>query len=66
MTMENYNYPIIEDKLIDCLKRDYPNCLPEDLLTDFELGRLIGQQDVIKKLIAEKQYNEEERIFNGE
>ena len=31
MTKENYNYPNIEDKLIDCLVRDYPNILPENM-----------------------------------
>lgn len=66
MTKDNYNYPNISDKLICCLKRDYPNILPENQLNDFELGRLIGQQDIIKKLVLEKQYNEEERLLDEE
>lgn len=66
MTKENYNYPNIEDKLIACLIRDYPNTLPENKLDDFELGRLIGQQDIIKRLKSEKKYNEEERFLDEE
>lgn len=66
MTKENYNYPNIEDKLITCLIRDYPNILPENQLNDFELGRLIGQQDIIKRLKSEKKYNEEERFLDEE
>ena len=66
MTKENYNYPNIADKLIDCLVRDYPNILPENKLDDFELGRLIGQQDIIKRLKSEKKYNEEERFLDEE
>lgn len=51
-------YPIISDKLIECLERDYPNQLPENEISPFELGKQIGIQTVIKKLKIEKQFNE--------
>lgn len=54
----NYNYPIIEDNLITALQNTYPNILPENHVSDFDLGVLIGQQKVITKLISEKAYNE--------
>lgn len=52
------NYPAISDALIEVLKRDYPNKLPDRDISAFELGRLIGQQDVVDKLIFEKNFNE--------
>lgn len=60
--IHNYNYPLISDKLIESLQRDFPNKLPTKQLNDFEIGRLIGQQDIINKLIVEKEYNEEEKL----
>lgn len=57
MTKDNYNYPNISDKLIRCLKRDYPNILPENQLNDFELGRLIGQEILQKVLFQINQKN---------
>lgn len=58
----NYNldktYPIISDKLIECLVKDYPNKLPESEISAFELGILIGQQNIINKLKVEKEFNE--------
>lgn len=58
LTHTNSNYPIITDELINCLFKDFPNQLPEKEISEFELGRLIGQQDIINKLIREKEYNE--------
>lgn len=52
------DYPLISDKLIDCLVRDFPDRLPRNFKNMYELGILIGQQQVIDKLKAEKQYNE--------
>lgn len=52
------DYPLISDKLIDCLVRDFPDRLPRNFKDMYELGILIGQQQVIDKLKAEKQYNE--------
>lgn len=52
------SYPIISDALIQVLQRDFPNKLPQKEISAFELGRLLGQQDVINKLIVEKEYNE--------
>lgn len=46
---ENY-YPLISDELIKALTRDFPNELPKQQTTEFELGVLIGQQKVIDKL----------------
>lgn len=52
------DYPIIDDLLIECLKRDYPNQLPKDYVDKYELGVLIGQQQIIDRLITEKMYQE--------
>lgn len=51
-------YPTISNKLINRLKRDYPDILPTGYISEFELGRLIGKQDIIKKLEHEKEYSE--------
>lgn len=51
-------YPIISDKLIECLKKDFPNQLPKMKISEFELGILVGNQQVIDKLIYEKERNE--------
>jgi hypothetical protein len=59
-------YPIISDVLIQCLKRDFPNKLPQKEVSQFVLGRLIGQQDVIEKLEVEKDYNENSHIDDDE
>ena len=50
---ENLDYPFINESLIKTLMRDFPDVLPENELTYFEIGRLVGRQDVIKKLRAE-------------
>jgi hypothetical protein len=54
------NYPAISDELIKCLKDSFPNELPTGNLDSFELGKLIGHQEVIEKMVAEKDYNENE------
>ena len=60
------NYPNISDRLIECLERDFKDKLPRTYKTEFELGILIGQQQVIDKLKIEKQYNEESILNNKE
>lgn len=56
-TKFNY-YPYISDDLIRKLKDDFPNKLPKVEVSAFELGRLVGQQQVIDKLIIEQQITE--------
>ena len=51
-------YPTITDLLIEILERDFPNKLPKNFKDMYELGILIGQQQVIDKLKAEKEYQE--------
>ena len=51
-------YPQISDLLIEVLERDFPDKLPKNFKDMYELGILIGQQQVIDKLKAEKQYQE--------
>lgn len=58
----NYDYPVISDKLIEALERDYPDKLPRNHKDDYELGILIGQQMVIDKLKIEKKFNEEKDL----
>lgn len=53
-------YPFIDEKLIQCLENDYPNILPTKYVDEFELGRLMGQQDIIYRLKREKEYQENE------
>ena len=43
-------YPRITEALINKLKEEYPNKLPTKLISEYELGYLIGQQSVIDKL----------------
>lgn len=52
------NYPYISDELIYKLKQDFPNELPKQEISSFELGKLVGQQQVIEKLIVEQQITE--------
>ena len=51
-------YPQITDLLIEVLERDFPDKLPKNFKDMYELGILIGQQQVIDKLKAEKEYQE--------
>lgn len=52
--MQPHNkYASLEQVIIDALMEDFPNKLPEKEISNFELGRLLGQQDVINKLKAE-------------
>lgn len=51
-------YPTITDLLIEVLEQDFPDKLPRDYKDNFELGVLIGQQQVIDKLKTEKIYQE--------
>lgn len=57
--MNTKNYPPISDKLIQSLESDFPNKLPTNYIDSYELGVLIGQQNIINKLKIEKLYNEE-------
>lgn len=58
-TTSNYlDYPEISDKLIECLERDFPDKLPRQKISEYELGVLVGRMDVIDKLKVEKDYNE--------
>lgn len=53
-------YPQISDLLIEVLERDFPDKLPREYKDNYELGILIGQQQVIDKLKTEKHYQENE------
>lgn len=53
------DYPLITDNLIEVLERDFPDVLPRTYRDKFELGVLVGQQQVIDKLKLEKVYQEE-------
>ena len=52
-------YPAISDKLINCLRQDFPDKLPRKYQDAYCLGILVGQQQVIDKLVLEKKFNEE-------
>lgn len=53
-------YPIIDDRLIEVLQIDFPDKLPRQQLNDFELGKLVGHQELIDKLIFEQKYTRKE------
>lgn len=53
-------YPIITDKLIECLELTFPDKIPRKQISEYEFGRLAGIQEVIDKLKAEKRFMEEE------
>lgn len=57
--VERFNsYPFISDELIRKLQDDFPNQLPKTEVSPFELGKRVGQQEVIEKLIVEQQITE--------
>ena len=43
-------YPLISDATIQYLHQAFPNKLPTTKVSEFELGRLIGKQDIIGHL----------------
>jgi hypothetical protein len=43
-------FPYVERSLLEYLDKVFPNSLPVKLLSEAELARLIGQQDVIARL----------------
>ena len=47
MTKHNKFGLIITDELLELLGKMFPDKLPNDLVSDKEMSRLIGQQDVI-------------------
>lgn len=49
-TPEYSDAPAVPLHLIDWLELQYTNHLPMQPVTDWELGRLVGQQDVIQVL----------------
>ena len=57
-------YPEISDRLIECLKEDFPDRLPRKFKSVYELGILVGQQQVIDKLLSEKMFSEESEQFS--
>lgn len=58
----NLKYPVISNKLIQCLERDFPDKLPRKYQDSYELGILIGQQMIIDKLKYEKNFNEKDSL----
>lgn len=44
------NFPAVPLPLIDELEQRFPDRLPSSYTDDFSLGRLIGQQDIIRLL----------------
>lgn len=43
-------FPGVPKPLLDRLKEIFPDQLPTNFVNPFETGRLIGQQDVLRKL----------------
>ncbi len=53
-------YPYISGSLIKCLKNDFQDKLPRKFTDAYELGVLVGQQQVIDKLVLEKRFKDKE------
>ncbi len=58
MKQKDFEFPTISKKLIECLKEVFPDNLPTNYVDSYELGVLVGQQNVIRKLEAEKLYQD--------
>ncbi len=50
MKKPEFNYPIIDEKLIKRLREDFPDTMPRLQRSEFEYGVLAGIQKVIDKL----------------
>lgn len=59
---EEKKFPTINKKLIQVLKEIYPDKIPQRYVDSYELGILVGQQQVIQKLEAEREYQERESL----
>lgn len=57
--MENQYYPYIPNEVLEYLKQAYPSTLPMYELKAFDLGKLVGQQEVIQHLSEVKKWSEE-------
>lgn len=57
--------PPISDKLIEWLEGVFPDTLPASVPDEAQLGRLIGRQDVIRKLRSEIQRSREKALEGG-
>lgn len=53
------NYPYIPYDIVDYFIKVFPDNLPSKEVGVFELGRLIGQQDVIKQIKTVHKWSEE-------
>ncbi len=54
------NIVSVYETLLDTVLEKYPNVLPKALISEVELARMIGQQDVISYID-----NELERLLNA-
>ena len=53
MATQDRPFPVVPQSLLERLEEVFPDRLPTFLPTDVETARLIGKQDVIRKLRAE-------------
>lgn len=53
------NYPTISDSIIKYLTEICPDNLPRTQISDFELGKLVGKQELIDHLKEAKKWSEE-------
>lgn len=59
MKDKEQNYPPVSDILVKCLNRDFPDKVPRKEINLYELGILVGQQQVIDKLAYLSKESEE-------
>ena len=59
LTILKNNYPYIPYDTVEYFTKVFPDKLPNKNVGDFDLGRLIGQQDVIKQIKTVHKWSEE-------
>jgi hypothetical protein len=56
------DYPLIPEAVIIYLEEVFPNKYPTDELTQYQLGKGAGNQEVIQHLKQVKQWSEEQNV----
>ena len=60
--MQHQNKKQDSTYIMDYLSEAFPNRLPMGEVTSYELGVLVGQQELIEKLKLKLEYTEKERM----
>lgn len=55
-------YPYIPDSVIIYLEKNFPDKLPKNEISAFNLGKEVGKQEIIQHLKTIKQWSEEKDV----